>query len=186
MVKQHEQLDEQRPILAVECSEPDGKIVRTVSPGRLSFNRLRYLWDKLSQFDVLFNDYVAQDFKSFVSNFVMQENGQPVPTGLIWDVDDVGIFYLTDIHPMESGLAHFVFWDRRFKGREELCREMLRFLFDRYKFHRIRVEVPLYAKYTLQAVERIGFIKEGRARDAVRYKGEWFDVNFYSMLEGEL
>jgi RimJ/RimL family protein N-acetyltransferase len=173
-------------VLSHECDEPGGKVVRTVRVGDYSFKTLKLLWENLSQFETLFNDHFEKDFSRFVSAFVRQENGEPVPTGLMWLVDDIGMLRLTDMVPLESASAHFIFWDRRFRGREELIRKMLEHVFEKYKFHRIKVEVPLYAQKTLVAVERIGFTKEGRMREAVRYKGEWFDANLYSMLEGDL
>ena len=173
-------------VLSHRCDEPGGPIVRTVRVGDYSFDTLRTLWEKLGQFDTLFNDHFEKDFNRFVTAFVRQENGEPVPTGLMWLVDDVGMFHLTDMEPLESASAHFIFWDKRFRGREGLVQEMLRHVFEKYKFHRIRVEVPLYAQKTLVAVERIGFKKEGRMREVVKYKGDWFDANLYSMLEGDL
>ena len=180
-------VDQPVSVLTVECREPGGPIVRTVTEGVISFERINYLWEKLSQFDTLFNDFVRGDFSRFVQHFVKQDAaGNPMPTGLVWDVDDVGIFFLTEMMPLNSGLAHFVFWDKRFRGREELCRKMLKMAFDELQFHRIRVEVPLYANFTIQAVERIGFTLEGRQRQAIKYKGDWFDVNMYSMLAEEM
>lgn len=149
--------------------------------------RLRELWELLKPFDTLFGDFVNGDFEHFVRMFVMQDsNGVPVPTGLFWDIDDVGMFSLTEIKPLDSGLAHFLFWDQKFKGREELCRGMIRYAFETYKFHRVRTEVGLFAPHTLNAVKRIGFVQEGRKRQAVMYKGDWFDVNTYSILKEDL
>ena len=125
---------------------------------------MKFLWEKLSQFDVLFNDFIRGDYKAFVNHFIVQIDGQPSATGLIWDVDDVGIILLNDIVPFKSAMAHFVFWDKRFRGREELIRQMIRYAFETYRFRRIRVEVPLYAAETKKAVERVGFIQEGRMK----------------------
>ena len=102
------------------------------------------------------------------------------------DVDDVGIFFLNEIIPHQSASAHFVFWDKRFRGREELCKEMLRYVFEQYKFERIQVEVPLYAYHTMDAVENLGFVLEGRIRRAILYHDKWFDVNLYSVLPSDL
>lgn len=174
------------PVLTVECDEPRGKVKREVRLTQLSMDRIKFMWDRLNKFDVLFNDFVRGDVKEFINHFVVVIDGEPRPTGLIWDIDDVGIFFLNEIRPLQSASAHMVFWDRRFKGREELCRAMLRYVFDQYKLRRIQVEVPLYANSTLQTMERIGFVKEGRKRKAIKYKGEWFDVNLYSILPEEL
>jgi len=179
-------MDEATDILQFECNEPKSKIVRTVSPTQLSKDRIQFLWDKLKEFDTLFNDFVRGDYAAFVNHFIVQVDGQPMSAGLFWDVDDVGILLLKNIIPMQSAETHFVFWDRRFKGREGLCRGMLKYVFELYKFQRIEVRVPMYATDTLVAVERLGFVKEGRIRRSVLYKDDWFDVNLYSILPHEV
>lgn len=124
--------------------------------------------------------------KGFITQFIHEENGIPAPVGLIWDVDDVGILTLTSIRPAESALVHFVFWDRVFKGREDLCIGMLEHAFKKYKFNRIQAEIPVYARKTMVAAERVGFIHEGRIRRAAFYNDDWFDVNVYSILPEEV
>jgi RimJ/RimL family protein N-acetyltransferase len=141
----------------------------------------------LREFDVLFNDEVRQDLDSFIGIFLSGDGGNGVQAnGLIWEVDDVGIIFITHI-TTASAQAHFSFWDRRIKGRESLIRQMLKWGFERFGFHRITCEVPLYAAAWLsRSVEKVGFKKEGRMREAVRYKGQWFDVNLYSILSHEV
>lgn len=179
-------MDNRTVIVNVKCSEPEGEVVRSVRLAHLSVDRMRFLWEKLREFDTLFNDFVKDDYAAFVNHFVLEVNGEPVPTGLLWDVDEIGIFLLHDIIPHQSATAHFVFWDRRFRGREELCIEMLKYAFDAYKFQRIKVEVPLYAYHTMDAVESLGFVLEGRQRRAILYHERWFDVNLYSVLPEDL
>ena len=179
-------MDDREVIVNVKCSEPEGEIVRSVRLARLSVERIQFLWEKLKGFDTLFNDFVKDDFAAFVNHFVMEVNGEPVPTGLLWDIDDIGIFLLQDITPHQSATAHFLFWDKRFRGRRQLCIEMLKYAFDNYKFQRIQVEVPLYAYHTMNAVESIGFVLEGRMRKAILWNDKWFDVNLYSVLPSDL
>jgi len=179
-------MDERDYVLEVVCNERDSKVVRFVRPTELSLKRLEFIWEKLKDFDVLFNDYVKGDFSAFVDHFVKQKDGELTAAGLMWDVDDVGMFFLNEIKPAISGTAHFTFWDQKFRGREVLCRKMLRYVFETYKFKRIEIRVPVYARHTMAAVERIGFIQEGRLRDISLYKGKWFDTNLYSILPSDL
>ena len=143
---------------------------------------MAFLWEKLKGFDTLFNDFVKDDYAAFVNHFVMEVNGEPVPTGLLWDIDDVGIFLLHDIIPHQSATAHFVFWDKRFRGREGLCIAMLRYAFEHYEFQRIKVEVPLYATHTHNAVERLGFLQEGRLRKPVKFHDDVLGFLLYLVL----
>ena len=184
---ERKQLDQRDYVLECVCDEPNNKVVRFVRPTKLTLEHFQFIWEKLSQFDVLFNDWTRGDFKAFVDRFIQKtEDGTYICPSLMWDVDDVGLFVLSNVRPAISAEAHFTFWDRRFSGREDLCRAMLQYVFDRYKFKRIEVRIPIYARPALAAVERIGFIHEGRLRDSVLYKDNWHDVNLYSMLPKDM
>lgn len=180
-------MEHQHAVLEVECPEPEGTIVRTVKPAYLTIGRLKEYWERLKGFNNLFNDYVAGDVDTFIRSFVDTGPGGEVrATGLIYEVDDVGLMFLTNLKPHEA-LAHFTFWDQRLKGREPLLEAGVRFAFEEFGFHRIAVEIPLYAdKWLFKVIEGIGFIKEGRKREAVPYKGKFFDVNLYSVLRREV
>lgn len=181
-----EQLEHFDTILTVECREPEGTVVRRVNRCALSFQTLRGLWHRLREFDVIFNMSHGRDFGKFVQNFIVQgEDGELHPTGLFWLVDDVGILYLTDIVPGYDATAHFVFWDRRFRGREELIREMVRYVFDLLKLHRITVETPLHPPL-LGFIKRIGFVEEGHKRSSLFINGQWRDSIIFSLIEGEI
>ncbi len=173
-------------ILSCECDEPEGKIERHVRLAELSIEKIIFFWHKMKDFDLLFNDFVKGDFTAFVNHFIVTVDGEPTPAGLIFEIDDVGLFILNEIRPAISCEAHFLFWDRRFVGRDELCRKGLAYAMDKYKFVRIEVNVPLCSPNTIHAVERIGLFLEGRKRDSFKYKGEWYDVNMYSMLPEDM
>lgn len=174
-------------ILSIECTEPEGTVVRHVRRCYLSFDKLRELYDRLGKFEVLFNNQHGGDFQSFVSNFVVQIGPDTFePTGLFWEVDDVGLLYLTGIKPGYEATAHFSFWDRRYRGREKLLKEMIRYNFEHLRLHRLVAEVPMFAPALLAFVEKLGFVKEGRRRKTTWYKGQWFDSNIYSILRDEV
>lgn len=155
-------------------------------PAVLTPETLHDYYEKIKQFDVVFNEHVPNDPIEFASIFLGQDKtGEVFAKGLIWEVDDVGILYLTEICETQA-LAHFTFWDRKLRGRLNLIREMIKYCFARYGFERIETRVALYAKPILPVVEKIGFKKEGRLRHTSPYKGKWFDTNIYSILKGEL
>lgn len=180
-------------VLEVECPEPEGKVVRRVEPVSLTAERLREYYDRLNEFPVLFNEHTGS-LEDFIRTFVRpRSDGLGVDaTGLIWEVDDVGILYLTRLRPGVSAYGDFTFWDQRLRGREPLVREALRHVFERFGFHRIETEVALYARPAMAFVERVGFKKEGRKREAVLYtpkdaeEPKWFDTNLYSILSHEV
>lgn len=182
-----EQVGSGKVVLRVECSEPDGEIVRLVrGPVQLTIERLRHYYEKLSGFDVIFNDFIGNDFENFLACFLYQDGEQNIrPTGLIWEVDDVGILYLTDIRAGLDAKAHFSFWDQRLRGREDLVRGMCVYVMEEYDLFWLIVEAPLYSRPTLKFVERVGFEKQGRLEDAVPYKNELWDVNLYILLRSK-
>lgn len=174
-------------MLSVVCTEPEGTVIRHVRPVALTRDKLVDYYERLKEFDIAFNDHVPNSPGGFASIFLSVNEDMTVSAnGLLFEVDDVGILYLTHITPGYCGTAHFAFWDRRLRGREELCLAMLRFGFETYGFQRIETRVAMYAVPMLGAVERIGFTKEGRAREAVLKDGDWYDVNLYSILRREV
>ena len=89
--------------------------------------------------------------------------------------------------PGHDALAHFNFWDRRFTGRENLIRGMMAHVMDKFNLHRITVEAGMFAAPWLpRAIEKMGFVREGRKREAIFYKDEWWDSIIYSILRHEV
>lgn len=175
------------PILSIECNEPEGLVTRHVRPTEMTVEKIGDLWDKISKFDSLFNDFVRGDFASFLAHFVTQVGPKEFEAAsLCWDVDDVGILILNDLRPGVSASAHFIFWDMRLKGREELLRRMIEYVFDRYEFRRIETQVPVRYYLTMAGVEKLGFIKEGRIREAYVFNDVWYDVNIYGIIREDL
>lgn len=176
------------PIMSVECNEKRGDVMRHVYPVALSVDNLKAMWHQFSKFRTVLGEEVDGDFWKFVSLFVDLEEGKEAKArGLYWRVDDfVGMFYVTDIDIGQDALLHYTFFDRVLKGRTELIVRMLDYIFKRYGFHRVTVEIPAFASpYTLVAAERIGFVKEGRKRHCRKFDGDYFDVHSFGMLKEE-
>jgi hypothetical protein len=186
------QEDKMEPIIEVECKERDGTVNRKVYPMFLTPENLRDFFDRVKDHPTLFNSEVRGDFAKFVSVFLDQESAGGTTIlksrGLFWRVDDfVGVFYLTDIILNQDAAAHFTFFDSRINGRENLTLEMLRYVFRKYKFQRLTVELPLYVTVpTLKFVEQLGFTHEGCKRLAIEFDGKFFDVNIYGILAEEI
>lgn len=175
-------------MLRFKCDEPGGTIVRYVKPAELSFAVLTGYYDRLREFKTVFNSYVRNNLDDFIRLFVTGDGSDGVrATGLIWEVDDVGILYLTEIAIGHDALAHFNFWDKRLRGREDLIRGMMKHVMEMLDLHRVTVEVGMFSgKWLLNSIERMGFVREGRKREAFKFKGEWFDSIIFSMLRSEV
>ena len=64
---------------------------------------------------------------------------------------------------------------------------MLKYVFNRYEFNRLSVEIPMFVtEHTFKFVERIGFRVEGRKRKAASYSGELFDVKIFGLLRSDI
>lgn len=179
------------PILTVQMS--DGEDAYAVYKLIFTPENMKKFWEHAKEFPTIYGKEFLGDVNQFLDciGIVNGSNGYE-SHGLFWVINDfTGVFYLTDI--VESGgeitdaVAHYTFFDRRHHGREKLLVEMLHYLFRRYGFSRLSVEIPNYA--TPQARHFIldcGFKYEGKKRRAVKYKQDLFDVNLYGILRSEL
>lgn len=179
--------DTTKPVVTAVCEEKRGRVVRNIYPMQLSKENLDKFWEKQSQFRALFVDEINGDFKKFAELFISEDGNTLHANGLFWVVDDfVGIFYMTHITDIDAQ-AHYTFFDRNHFGREELTKKMIKFVFDKYKFQRLNVEIPMYAsKKTFDFTQSLGFVREGRRRAAAHYKGEWFDIACFGILNTEV
>lgn len=179
-----------QPILSVVCDEPEGKIVRTIRPLRLSKQSLHILFHKFEQFRTIIGLEFDGSFEQFCNLFLSQnKDGTVDSNGIFWVVDDfIGVFYMTDYRPGVDAVIHYSFFDRRHKGRVNLIHQMMKYVFEVLKFHRLTVKIPLYAKQSVMYFTEtfLGFRKEGRLVEAVFFDGKWFDINIYGMTETEL
>ena len=171
-----------KPILTYTCDEPEGKITRHVYPLIFTAENIQKLWERSHQFPTLFGREVGS-IQEFYNLYIDPESNQLLSGGLFWVIDDfVGIFYLTDISDMEA-TVHYSFFDQRHRGRGGLARAMIKYVLSEYKFHRLNAFVPLYtSRYVRHFIASLGFILEGRKRQAAMFKGDWYDVMFYGML----
>jgi RimJ/RimL family protein N-acetyltransferase len=61
----------------------------------------------------------------------------------------------------------------------------LDYAFRRVGLHRVQVRGFSYNAGAIRLYERLGFVVEGREREAVWYEGSWWDTVTLGMLEGE-
>lgn len=176
-------------VLRVECDEPTGRVMREVRPLRFTKENLHTLFHKFGQFKTIIGKEFTGDFKQFCNLFLNQlPDGTVESNGIFWVVDDfVGIFYITDIQPGADCVVHYSFFDRRHKGRINLIKGMMKYVFETLQFRRMTAKIPLYAKPSVLyfTEKHLGFTKEGRMRKAEHFDNKWFDVNIYGLLREE-
>lgn len=168
------------------CEEPEGTVTRNVRRFIFTPENLLALWERQRQFKTLMGREIYS-FDEFVDFFIrVLPNGAIEPRGICHVIDDgVGIFWLSDITYPAYAEVHYTFFDRRHKGRVNLVREAIKYIFDATDIGCLYVRVGLYAKSPMKFVEQIGFKKEGRLRKRMYYQGSWYDANSYSITQEE-
>ena len=176
-------------ILTQVCHEPEGDFERSIRLMPLSLDNLKKFWERAGQYRTLFNEEIRGDFKKFIDVFLYYDAKNQVKTrGLFWVLDDfAGVYYMTRIIPGIDALVHVNMLDGRFKGREEITKRILLYAFEKYGFHRLTVQVPVYIKpNVIRFIRNLGFVSEGRLRGLVKYHDKWFDVFSFSIFKDEL
>ncbi|WIB77391.1 GNAT family protein [Curtobacterium sp. MCPF17_002] len=67
----------------------------------------------------------------------------------------------------------------------EAGRAVVDWAFDEVGLHRISLEVYAFNPVARRSYEKIGFVVEGRARDALRWGGAWIDAVRMAMLDSD-
>lgn len=152
----------------------------------LTPEKIKELWVKASKYPVLFSDSTGGKFEPFYWTLVN-------PMSIWFEVRSslsrdgpLGLLYLTDIHPGIDATAHFTFWDKRAVGREPLILFIAEWLMDHFNLMRLGTAIPPYQKGVVRFVERLGFVKEGEARDATLYNGEVWPLIMFGMTRRDL
>jgi RimJ/RimL family protein N-acetyltransferase len=178
------------PVVAVECDEPEGTILRRVYPLEATPENLEKFYEKAKEFPTVFGREFS-GIQEFADLFLGYDKltGQIKLDGVFYVVDDfVGVMYINNL---DAGLfdakVHYTFFDKRQRGRLKLVKLMLRYAFQYYNFRRLSVELPNYVSSTTRKfVTDLGFVLEGKRRRAMPYKGKLYDVNLYGILREEV
>lgn len=154
---------------------PEGTHILELTP-----DKVRFLWEKLSGISGLWDDYTRGNFQRFLLTL-------ETPNSVWYEMDDGnGILYMTDIIEGLSGSAHFVYWDRKLRGREEFTMGCLRFVFSALDLKKVNVYLPEYAGAAIHFVGKLGFKREGKIRCWSYSEGKLFDEYLYGMTREEV
>ena len=77
----------------------------------------------------------------------------------------------------------------RFRGRrlaDEAARLFQRLLLEQLGYHRLELEIYAFNERACAHAERVGFVREGRKRQAYLKDGEWVDSVLYALLAEDL
>jgi RimJ/RimL family protein N-acetyltransferase len=178
------------PIVTALCKEKKGDVIRSVRPMPYTIENFRQFWENSKQFKKIYSKEVTENFGNFINLFIQYDpkTGVLNSDSLLWVIDDfVGMYYLTNMYGTDDALVHYTFFDRTHHGRYDLTIKMLNYVFNTYNFHRLSVEVPLYAsEYNFKFIESLGFHPEGRKRKYTKWNGDWFDVKMFGIFKEEV
>lgn len=102
----------------------------------------------------------------------------------------IGLVRLRDAEP-EIGAAELDIYlgEKDYWGRgyaTDAMRTICRYGFDSMRLHRIGLTVVEANEAARRVYGKVGFVEEGRLRDAFRRDGRWYDKISMGLLEGEL
>lgn len=144
------------------------------------------LFIRCSKYDALFSDRSRGDPEDFTINFMSLDSTwlEVIEAG---SNKQVGVMYLTGVNPGWDAEAHISFWDAKIQGREPLIWDAAEWAMDRYDLHRLTAEIPVeFSTFNRIVRGSLGFVHEGKRREATLQKGKWRDMYIYGMLKGDL
>jgi RimJ/RimL family protein N-acetyltransferase len=142
-------------------------------------DNLKMVWDKLSQFPILWDDMIRGNYVRFCEEYIANDT-------IVLQTGDYGIAKICNIIPFRNADLHLAFWDRRFKGRDPECKQTLRWLFDKMKLERATIVLPSIVYYTINFVLSLGFRKEGTVRRAYSYNSRLLDHLIFGILKEDV
>lgn len=137
------------------------------------------------QYDALFSDYTKGNLDSFLSIFL---NPRSVWLEIVRQSDglNVGSMYMTDIILYYDADVHFSLWDSISRGREPIMTEAMLWAMDKFQLRRLTAEIPAHQSGVIRFAQRLGFIEEGRRREAIYHKDTWVEAVILGILKDEV
>jgi RimJ/RimL family protein N-acetyltransferase len=146
----------------------------------LSEEKIKSLWDKSLKFPVVFDDISYGDFKHFLATLASPKN-------VFFEIgDEQGLVCFTDVQPRLSAVLHFVFYDKKIRGKEITLRAILKDVCQMAQLHRVSALVPEDRGAVVKFVLRLGFKPEGWIREAYLRNGMFLNMGLFGLLESEL
>lgn len=139
---------------------------------------IELLWDSFRNHTVLFSDENKDNLQAF-TNFVLAADT------VILEVIGCGVVYLTELVPESEANGHYLFWDKKTRGRQRLLLSVLAWFSRELKLHRINAEIPIYAYAALHRMQKLGICAEGRRRQSVLKDGVWWDSVLFGIIDTE-
>jgi len=152
---------------------------------RIDRNR-EYLWEWMPWVD---GTRTVDDVRDFISRAYAQFEANQGPQCGIWT--DGEIAGSIGCHPIDwfhrnCSIGYWIDQARQRKGIvTSCCRTLLDYLFSEMVLHRVEIRCGTGNTKSCAIPERLGFTREGVAREAEWVGGRWVDLVVWGMLESE-
>lgn len=134
-------------------------------------------WEKIRTQEYAFDDFTINNPGLFMYGLINE-------TSFYFLVEDAGIVMINDLYENStSSNIHFCMWDKRYPHTKiiQAAKEALGFVFS-YKCHRVSAMIPVYNSFAKRLATQLRFRYEGCMKEAILYKGKWYDEDIFGLL----
>lgn len=151
---------------------------------RLTLEKAKWLWEEMSRYRTLWDDFTRGDFDSWYTGLVSRDSYWVE----VWNGSDlVGIVKWTGLNEIVDAQLHGMFFDRDLASKTEVCQRMAVWFFIQFpECHRMTATIPCIFHSTVRLLKRMGFKEEGRKRESLLMNGNWIDQMIFGLLASEV
>lgn len=145
-----------------------------------TLEKLDELWNRVKVIPGMFDDFTRGNEMLYKKKILSQTT--------VWlETDDKnGILYLDNVVVGLSANAHFIFWDHKLRGKEELVKDCMRWAMVQLSLHKLNVQLPDYAMALRKFAKRVGLKEEGCSRMWSYSNGKLFDMYLFGITREEV
>ena len=146
--------------------------------------------ERFAEYEIFSEDFIVnrENFSKFV-----------VASGSLWyelfdltEVEQVGVIFLNNFMSSQTrnlivqAEFHAELWDSNARDRIPVGKAAIKELIKLFRIHRLYAQVPMKHGGAIRNLLKLGFIDEGRMRQARWYNDQWYDTMILSILEDEV
>ncbi len=181
-------VDQSQPDL-VEVTGLDGHSY-TVRQINWNLKDLYAMADRFAEYEIFSEDFVVnrENFSAYV-----------VASGSLWyelydltEDEQAGVIFLSNFMPSQvrnlivQAEFHAELWDSNARDRIPVGKAAIKALMTLFRIHRLYAQVPMKHGGAIRNLLKLGFVDEGRMRQARWYNDQWYDAMILSILEDEV
>lgn len=128
----------------------------------------------------MFDDLTFGDFEHFIEVLGSPHN-------VFFELEEgAGLVSFTEVQPRVNASMHFIFYDKKLKGKEHTMWNIMRDMGKMCALRRITCAIPEDRETGIKLVRRLGFRREGCLRKAFLRNSTYLDIEMFGLLAEEL